>query len=73
MQTTYSLGTIPLAMSDEGNQLVKNIKDVQITPEMERRMRIIANLIIDKIFEDKLNNTLKFQSNTHTKKKANNV
>lgn len=41
-------------------------KSSQITPEMERRMRLFANLIIDRIFEDKKNNALKFRSNSNT-------
>ena len=41
-----------------------------ITPEMEQKMRLFANLIIDRIFEDKKNNTLKFQSNSKNSKKA---
>lgn len=35
-------------------------KPNQITPEIEEKMRKIANLIIDRVFEDKINNTLKF-------------
>ena len=37
-----------------------NKQSVQITPEAEKLMRLIANLIIDRIFEDKKNNALKF-------------
>ncbi len=36
-------------------------KSQQITPEMERRMRLLANLIIDRIFEDKKNEVMKFK------------
>lgn len=48
-----------------------NVKSNQVTPENERRMRLFANLIIDRIYEDKRNNTLKFQSKSHTNKKKN--
>ncbi len=44
---------------------ILNKQPVQITPEMENKMRLIANLIIDRIFEDKKNNTLKFTSNSN--------
>lgn len=40
-------------------------KSSEITPEMEKRMRLIANLIIDRIYEDKKNNALKFRSNSN--------
>lgn len=40
-------------------------KSSQITPEIERRMRLIANLIIDRIFEDKKNNALKFRPSSN--------
>lgn len=45
-------------------------KQPQITPEMEQKMRVLANLIIDRIFEDKRNNALKFQSASKDHKKA---
>jgi len=35
-----------------------------LTPEMERRMRLIANLIIDRIHEDKKNGRLKLKPNS---------
>ncbi len=44
---------------------ISNKQAVQITPEMERRMRLMANLIIDRIYEDKKNKTLKFQLNSN--------
>lgn len=40
-------------------------QSVQITPEMERRMRLMANLIIDRIYEDKKNNRLIFQASSN--------
>lgn len=45
------------------------IQKREITPEEERRMRIIANLLIDKIFEDKSNNSLKFKQSKKAKQK----
>lgn len=48
-------------------------KSKQITPEDEKRMRIMANLIIDRIYEDKRNGTLKFQPEKFTKSKKNRI
>ena len=46
-------------------QVKTDSKSSEITPEMEKRMRLIANLIIDRIYEDKKNNALKFRSNAN--------
>ncbi len=54
-----------LTMKDLVNATILNKQAIQITPEMENKMRLIANLIIDRIFEDKKNNTLKFTSNSN--------
>lgn len=50
-------------MSDTNKKITLKKPSVNITPEMERRMRLLANLVIDRIFEDKQNNTFKFQAN----------
>ncbi len=60
-------------MSRDNNEAIKNAKNVQITPEIERRMRLIANLIIDKIFEDKQKKVLKFEANSLTNKEKKQV
>ncbi|OGC59956.1 hypothetical protein A3A70_02940 [candidate division WWE3 bacterium RIFCSPLOWO2_01_FULL_42_11] len=52
-------------MKNGVNTSFSNKQPVQITPEMEKRMRLMANLIIDRIYEDKKNHTLKFQSNSN--------
>lgn len=48
------------------------IMDEKIKSE-ENRMRIMANLIIDRIYEDKRNNMLKFQPKPTKKKGKNKV
>lgn len=45
-------------MSDHNK--TNNASTIKLSPEIEERMRIMANLIIDRIFEDKKNNTLRF-------------
>ena len=44
-----------------------NKTKTKVSPEMEQRMRVLANLIIDRIFEDKKNNTLRFKSKNKKK------
>lgn len=39
-------------------------KDVPISPETEKRMRILANLIIDRLFDDVKNQKIKNLENT---------
>lgn len=52
-------------MKDPLNETILNKQSVQITPGMDKLMRLMANLIIDRIFEDKKNNSLKFTSNSN--------
>lgn len=52
-------------MKNAADTSFSNEQPVQITPEMEKRMRLIANLIIDRIYEDKKNHALRFQSNSN--------
>lgn len=47
-------------------QINTDSKSSEITLETERRMRLLANLVIDRIFTDKKNNALKFRSNSNT-------
>ena len=42
-------------------------KQTEITPEAERLMRLIANHMLDRIFEDKKNNALKFRPDSKDK------
>ncbi len=42
------------------NKIVENSNLTELDPETERKMRILANLIIDRIFEDK-RKSLKFK------------
>lgn len=60
-------------MSRDNNEAIKNAKNVQITPEIERRMRLIANLIIDRLFEDQQKKALKFEANSLTNKEKKQV
>lgn len=46
-------------------------KPIQITPEIEEKMRMIANLVIDRIFEDKKNKSLKFVPKKRVNQKGN--
>lgn len=54
------------------NEQVKN-KPIQVTLEDERRMRVIANLIIDRIYEDKRNKKLKLSLSSFKKNDKNKV
>lgn len=48
-------------------------KPIKITPEMENKMRLLANLIIDRVFEDYKNNTLRLKSNSNGQETINNT
>jgi hypothetical protein len=48
-------------MSNKDNRTIDQLKVVQLSAADERKMRLMANLIIDRIFEDKKNNVLKFR------------
>jgi len=46
-------------------------KLTEITPEIEDKMRLMANLIIDRIFDDKKNQSLKFVPKKRVNQKGN--
>lgn len=50
-----------------------NAKPIKITLEMENKMRLLANLIIDRVFEDYKNNTLRLKSNSNGQETINNT
>ena len=49
------------------NKIKKDIKELTSNLTLEERLKVIANLIVDRILEDQLNGLLKFRTKQNLK------
>lgn len=49
------------------NKIKKDIRELTSNLTLEERLKVIANLIVDRILEDQLNGSLKFKNKQNLK------